>query len=512
MSKVAKAAIGLMVVTLLGKILGFGREIALATAYGTSSYSDAYLVAINIPNVLFTTIGAALSTTFIPIFYDINENQGEEISLQFTNNVLNIVVVICLVLIVVGLIFTEQIVKLFAMGFEGEVLNIAISFTRIVMPGIVFIGITKIFSAYLNINDNFIIPGLISIPYNIVIIVFIILSRTINPILLAYGTLIAMIFQCLFQIPPSYKYGYKYSNYLKLSDKNLQKVIILTGPVFIGVGVNQINVMIDRTLASTLVEGSISALNYANKLNGFIMGIFIVSIVSVIYPMFSRLSAEKDIEQFNNTVSKSIKIVTLIIVPIAIGAITLAKPIVKLLFERGAFDERATYMTSIALIFYSIGMIGFALREVLGKVFYSLKDTRTPMYNGVLAMIFNVILNIILVRYMGHGGLALATSISAILCIILLLISLKKRLNSLDLLSIIKIFIKSIIASIIMAIITIITYNCTISNTPTGDLYNVLVLIISIIIGAISYLLLIILFRVREVKDILTEIKYKIKN
>ena len=170
-------------------------------------------------------------------------------------------------------------------------------------------------------------------------------------------------------------------------------------PVFVGVAVNQVNGLVDKTLASTLVEGSISALNYANKLNEFVMGIFIVSITSVIYPLLSKLSAANNKEEFNNSIVKSINYVILLVIPISIGAMVLSTPIVKLLFERGAFDLRATQMTSSALFCYSIGIIGFGLRDILSRVFYSIQDTKTPMINGAIAMALNIVLNLILIIY-----------------------------------------------------------------------------------------------------------------
>lgn len=164
----------------------------------------------------------------------------------------------------------------------------------------------------------------------------------------------------------------------------------------IGVAVNQINAMVDRTLASTLVEGSISALNYANKLNGFVLTLFITSVALVIYPLLSRLSSEDNTRKFTESVVTSINSVVLLVMPVSVGAIVLATLIVKMLFERGEFDERATNMTSVALVMYPIVMVAFGLRDILGKIFYSLQDTKTPMINGVIAMVLNIILNVFL--------------------------------------------------------------------------------------------------------------------
>ena len=429
MSKVAKATIGLMLATAIAKGLGFGRELVLASSYGVSMYSDAYLTAMNIPVVIFAIIGITLATVLIPLYFEVNNELGEINALKFTNNVFNIVIVLCILLAIIGVVFTEQLVKIFAVGFEGETLNIAIHFTRITIMSIVFTGLSYIMTAYLQIKNNFTIPGLASVPKNIIIIISIILSVKYNPYIMIWGTLIGIATEFIFQLPFAIKSGYKYQPYINIKDKYIKKMSWLIGPVLIGVAVNQINTMVDRTLASTLVEGSISALNYANKLNGFVMALFITSVGAVIYPMLSKLSSEDNKEKFISSVVQSINSVILLVIPISIGAIVLATPIVKLLFQRGEFDARATSMTAIALIMYSIGMVAFGLRDIIGKVFYALKDTKTPMINGAIAMIMNIVLNIILVKYLQLAGLALATSISAIVCIFLLFGSLKKKIG-----------------------------------------------------------------------------------
>ncbi|RDY24308.1 murein biosynthesis integral membrane protein MurJ [Romboutsia maritimum] len=511
MSKVAKAAVGLMLATLFAKILGFGRELALASAYGASNYSDAFLVALNIPNVIFLAVGTALSTAFIPLYCDIDSNLGKKESLKFTNNILNIVVVITLILTVIGVIFTEPIVKLFAVGFKGETLSIAVYFTRILILGLVFLGVSYIMTAFLQVKENFVIPGLMSIPFNLMIVVSIFLSLKIGPDILAWGTLLGLSFQFLFQLPFAIKNGFQYSPYINVKDQHLTKMVLLIAPVLVGVAVNQVNTIVDRTLASTLVEGSISALNYATKLNQFVMGMFIISIGSVIYPLLSKLSST-DENKFKKSIVQSINTVILIIIPISAGAIVLANPIVRTLFQRGEFDARATHMTALALIAYSIGMIGFGLRDILGRVFYSLQDTKTPMINGVIAMVLNIILNLILVRYMAHTGLALATSISALVTIVLLFISLRKKIGSFGGMSIIIVLIKSLVASIIMAIITLLVYNFTSSILGNNSIYEILKLGTAVLVGALSYGIVIILFKVKEVDFIIEKVKQTVKS
>ncbi len=510
MSKVAKATIGLMIATIIAKVLGFGRELVLASSYGASMYSDVYLTAMNIPVVIFATIGGALGTTFIPMYFEVNNNLGEKKALSYTNNVFNIVIIMCIVLAILGFIFTEQLVKVFAIGFEGKTLKIAIDFTRITIIGIVFTGLSYVMTAYLQIKNNFAVPGFISVPKNIIIIISIILSVKYNPYIMIWGTLLGLASEFLFQLPFAIKSGYKYQPYINIKDKYIKKMSLLIGPVLIGVAVNQVNAMVDRTLASTLVEGSISALNYANKLNGFVIALFITSIGAVIYPMLSRLSSEDNKEKFTSSVVQSINSVILLVIPISVVAMVLATPIVKLLFQRGEFDARATSMTSIALIMYSIGMVAFGLRDILGKVFYALQDTKTPMINGAIAMIMNIVLNIILVKYLQLAGLALATSISAIICIFLLFGSLKKKMGYFGQDKIIKTMIKSVISAAVMGIVTHFAYDMISNLLGVGFVKEAISLVVSIGIGAITYAILVVVLKVDEVNVVTTMMKKKL--
>ena len=513
MSKVAKAAVGLMFATLLSKVLGFGRELALAGAYGASSYSDAFLVSLNIPTVIFSVIGTSLGTAFIPLYWEVHKNKGDEGALQFTNNVLNVVVSICLAFSILGIIFAEQIVTLFAFGFEPETFKIAVFYTRIMLLGLTCLGMNYMMSAYLQVKENFVVPGLMAIPYNIILISTIIISAKINPNLLAVGALIGLSSQVLFQLPFAIKQKYRYKFTYNLKDEYLKKMLWLVLPVLAGVAVNQVNAIVDKSLASTLVEGSISALNYGNRLVQFVLGIFIVSISTVVYPLLSKLSNEENTQLFNKTITTSINTVALLVLPVSAGAITLATPVVQLLFERGAFDSNATQMTVAALVCYSIGIIGFGLRDILGKVFYSLKDTKTPMRNGAFCMLLNIAMNITFIKVFdfGHAGLALATSISSIICIILLLFSLYRKIGDFGIKDTLIVFIKVIILSIIMAIAVKFTYSGASNILGSGFIQQALSLVLSVIVGVIVYGFGVYIAKIEEINMILDKVKSRIK-
>ena len=512
MSKIAKSAVGLMAATLIAKVLGFGRELVLGSAYGISSYTDAYVIAYNIPIIIFAVVGSALSTTFIPMYHDVENELGSKLALKFTNNIFNIVIVLCTLFAIIGFVFTEPIVKLFAVGFKGETLEIAIKFTKIIILGVIFLGLTYLMTSYLQIKGNFVIPGLISLPQNIIIIISIILSVKYGVKILAYGSLLAMGSQFLFQVPFAIKHGYKYKPYLNIKDESLKKMIILLGPVIIGIAVSQVNTVIDRNLASTLADGSIAALNYANKLNGFVVGMFIMSISAVIYPILSKLSCEDNKIKFNETIVKTLNSIILIVLPVSVGAIVLANPIVKVLFERGEFDERATSMTAIALAGYAIGMIGLGVYDILSKVFFALKDTKTPLIVGTfIGVPLNIILNLILIKFIGHAGLALATSIATLVYTGIAFIVLKRKIGDFGQNKIAKTTVKSLTASLLMGCMSLFSYKFLISILGSGKLKIIISLGVAILTGAIIYAIIIMLFKIEEVDFLINTIKNKIK-
>lgn len=208
----------------------------------------------------------------------------------------------------------------------------------------------------------------------------------------------------------------------------------------------------------------------------------------------------KELKIFIETISS----INLLVLPATVGAMIFAEPIVRLLFGRGAFDSQDISMTSYALFFYSIGMVGFGLREVLSRAFYSLQDTKTPMFNAAIAMVMNIILNIILSKFLGIGGLALATSISAIFCTVLLFISLRKKIGPFGMKSITISFIKILCASLVMGVIAKISYNALLNSINAN-----LSLIFSIGIGAITYFIIIYFMKIEEVDVIVNAIKRK---
>ena len=492
----------LMILTIAAKFIGLARELTLSYFFGATNISDAYLISQTIPAVLFGFVGAGLSTCYIPIYSDVLRKRGAEPAIEFTNNVTNVFVAISTFIVCLVLIFTEPVVKLFASGFGGETLRLAMAFTQVSVLGIYFTAIGYIYRSYLQLKDSFILPTVLGFVSNFIIIASIILSSKLNVMILAIGSVLAAASQVVFLMPSLYKKGYKYRFVFDIKDSHFRKMFNQALPVIIGNSANQINWLVDRTLASRIVVGGISALYYANKLNGFVQGIFVASIATVMYPRISKMAAESDIQGIKASLKESITVSNLLVVPATIVSMIFAEPIVSLLFGRGAFDAKAIYLTSYALFFYAVGMIGFGLREVLSRGFYSLQDTKTPMINAFIAMIMNIVLNIILSQFLGIGGLALATSISALFCTVLLFISLKKKIGSFGMKDISISFLKILFSSLIMGIIAKYAYNILINNLD----YKI-TLFVSMGIGGLVYLAMIYIMKIEDVDALIKAIK-----
>lgn len=493
-----------MIITLISKIFGFGRDIILSYFYGASNISDAYLISLTIPSVIFGLIGTGIVTAYIPMQSRVSDEFGIEEGDKFTSNFINIIMVFVSIFFVFGLVFTEPLIKLFASGFTNDTFTLSIVFTRISLAGMYFTALVTIFSGYLQLKNNYVIPALVGIPLNSIVIISIILASRGNHLILAIGTLVATASQVILMLPFIKKAKFKYTALLAFKDSRIIKTIYIAIPVIMGTSVNQINILVDRTLASSIAIGGISSLNYANRLNLFIQGLFVTSIITVMYPQISSFASNKNYEGIKKSLKESINIITIFVLPITIGTMIFSNQVVLMLFGRGAFDEIAIQMTSTALFFYAFGMLGFGYREVLARGFYSMQNTKTPMLNAALGMLLNIILNIILSRYLGIGGLALATSIAATFTTFLLFISLRKKIGPFGMKQISISFLKILFASSLMGGLAKLTFIYL-----TASLSQNLSLLMAISVGAVSYFVIIYFMKIEDVDVIVGAIKKK---
>ncbi|MFA5577658.1 MAG: murein biosynthesis integral membrane protein MurJ [Tissierellaceae bacterium] len=502
--KLAYSAAMISIMTLISKGFGFFREVLIANRFGSGMETDTYFVAMTATVILMGTLGAALNTTLIPIFSEIGQRYGRKGKIRYLNNLVNILILASLLIVLLGYVFSPWVIRVLASGFQGEQFDLAVRLNRVGLPIAVFLGLTYVFSGFLHSSQVFGPSAISGLPYNLIFLAYLLFfGRDYKIVTLMAVSVIAALGQFLILLPAVRHLGYRYSFAFNLQDRYLKKAAGLVFPVLLGSAVQQINVIIDKTLASGLESGSISALNYASKINEMVIAVFIMAITTVVFPMLSKAFARDDMDSLRNILGQGINIILIITVPATIGLILLGQPMVHLFFERNAFDSRATYMTSQALIFYSIGLVGSSLRLMLNRVYYSFQDTRTPMVNGIIAVVVNLILNLILIKPMGHRGLALATSISATVTTLILFASLRKRIGQIGLVKYLICFLKTLAAALIMGIFVFLIYYRLGTILPEAKFIQIILLLVSIALGSLVYFGLTLAFKVEELKLIL---------
>ena len=486
-----------MILTVGSKLLGFVRELVLAYTFGASNITDAYLISLTIPTVLMSFVGAAVHTGFIPLYIRSRQENGEDGSLQFTRALIRRMMLFSFLILIAGWLFTRPLVLLFASGFSGETLELAVRFTRITLLGVFFSGALAVLSGFLQVNGHYLIPGMVGIPLNLILIATFLSARKQGLTWLAAGSVLALATQALMLFPLSRKLGLEKVFRREKSGPYLRQLGILILPVLLGTGVDQINVLVDRTLASGIVEGGISALNYAARLSGFTEGIVLASILTVVFPVLSAQVADQEVSSLKETIRDTTVLLALLVLPASAGLMLFSGPIVEMLFSRGAFGRQAVVLTAGALQFYSAGLIFSGIRGLITKVFYSMEDTRSPLAGAVIAVSANIMLNLILSRFMGLRGLALATSLSAALGMLVLLYGIRRKIGPLGFKKSLSSLVKILAATLVMALILPGVFRYLLEQFSVSA-----ALLFAIATGVLVYGFLILLFRVKEARRI----------
>jgi putative peptidoglycan lipid II flippase len=509
--KAMKAVFIIIFFALGSKALGFIREALIASKFGAGIETDTFFIAITATTLFTSLITQAIATTTIPVLSEIEKKEGKAGKLLHINNLFHVFLLVSFIIFAIGWLVSPAIIRVLALGFKGEQFELAVRLTRIGLPVIFFSTIVGLFRGYLQSELMFNESAISQLPFNFTYIAFLLfLSSTFGIAGLMVTSVIAVLAQISFQLPGLKKIGYKYKFIFYINDTYLIKIVKLIPSVLASVGISDINKIVDRSLASTLAKGSISSLSYAYRIEVFITQIFVSTIGTVIFPILSDKASRKDYVTFKKIIRYSVNIVLLVIIPVTVFTMILSGPIVKIAFQRGAFDAHAALMTRNALIFYSLGLAGLSMKVVLLRVYYALQDTHTPMINSLIAMFMNIVLSIMLMRVMTYKGLALATSISAIFTSGLLLNGLRRKIGSLGIKKYIECGLKSILASIVMAGGSFFCYYFIISRMAESSLSLIFALSSSLTFGAATYLLIIYSLNIEEMNWIVNMIKTRI--
>lgn len=502
---IIKTFSSVFIITLIAKVLGLLRDIVFANFYGTGFEATAYFTAIKIPTQIVDLIlSSAIVSTFVPVFNEIMQKDGKEKANLFAGNFINVITIIATVISVIGIVFAPQIVSILAGGFDTNTYNLTVELIRITFPMIIFTAMAFSFVGFLQSYGEFNVPAMISGISNLVVIVFLLLFNNTTGIHgVAACILVAWVLQLIIQLPFARKYGYKLNKKIDFKDKDLKKVFLLSIPILISTAVLPINNLVSTRLASGMSDGAVAALEYAYKLYIVISGVFTYAVGNIIFPELARASSDRKSDEFNELIIKAIKLLAFILIPLTLGIIIYRQDIVCVMYERGEFTSLSTLQTSGALLYYAIGIIGAGVVEVMNKSFYAKQDTKTPLKVGLVIIVINIILSIFLGNTaMTFNGLALATSITALLnATILTFIANKKQkgiINKDLLLYITKIAISAIIMAVIVYL-----FNILLKNIITGSLMSdILRMFIGASVGILCYFIVTIALKVNEFKSL----------
>ena len=476
-SRVVKAAGVVGAATLLSRVLGFIRDAVIAWFLGAGFSSDAFIAAFRIPNLMRRLFAeGALSSAFIPVLTEYTVNQGQPEAFNLVRSAFKVLAVILLFATIGGILLSPWIVRCIAPGFEADKLALTISLTRLMFPYIFFIGLGALSMGILNVLGHFAAPALAPVILNIAIItsVLIIAPMLSTPVIgLALGVLIGGVLQLLVQLLVLIRKGFHFTKKVKLFHPGLKQIGALIPPVVLGGAVYQINIVIGTLLGSLLSEGSITFLYFADRLVQFPLGVFAIAAATAVLPSLSRQAAHGELDALRDTFAHALKLVFFITIPAMVGLIVLREPIVALLFQRGQFDAEATRLTAQALLYYSVGLWAFSAVKIVAATFFAMQDTRTPVKMAGIAITANIILGVILMGPLSHGGLALATSISSIVNLCLLVRALRTKLGSLGWRSIARSFGRTVLSSLGMGAVVWATARVIIPASG-GTLYGLL--------------------------------------
>lgn len=413
---------------MVSRVLGLIRDIVLARVIGADGLADAFFVAFKIPNFLRRLFAeGAFAQAFVPVLAEYREKGGVDGVKALVDRVAGALGSVLILLTAIVVVASPLVAAAFAPGFVGDSLRFdaASEMIRITFPYLLFISMTGLAGGILNSYDRFAVPAITPVWLNLSLIAAAVVGAAYfeePTYALAWGVFIAGLVQMLFQWPFLRSIGLMPRPRVDWQYEGVRKILKLMGPAIFGVSVSQINLLLDTVIASFLPTGSVSWLYYSDRLSELPLGVFGVALGTVILPNLSRQHAKASMDSFGHTLDWAIRMVLLVAVPATIALVILATPILATLFYDGnQITERDVAMSSASLVAYACGLTAFMLIKVLAPGFYARQDTKTPVRIGIIAMVANMVMNIILVLYfhhrwqMGHVGLAAATSLAAFL-------------------------------------------------------------------------------------------------
>lgn len=412
--------------TLLSRVLGFVRDVALAVLFGAGAGMDAFLVAFKIPNFMRRMFAeGAFNQSFVPVLSATRKGESHAEVRELVDVVAGTLGLILVAITIVGVVIAPLLILLFAPGFVDSPSQFALSvdLLRWTFPYLLFISLTAFAGGILNTYGRFAVPAFTPVLLNLCMIgaaVWAAPHFARPEMALALGVFVAGVLQLAFQLPFLLRLRLLPRPRWSWAHAKVRRIVRLMLPILFGASVTQINLLLDTILASLLATGSVSWLYYSDRLMEFPLGVFSIAIGTVILPSLSARHAEQSAAAFSNTLDWALRLLVVIGVPAMVGLFVLAGPLITTLFHYRSFEVHDVIMSQYSLQAYAFGFMGFSLVKVLVPGFFSREDARTPVRCGVIAVLATMIMNLVFVGAMvwlalpaPHTGLALATSLGA---------------------------------------------------------------------------------------------------
>jgi putative peptidoglycan lipid II flippase len=470
--RIARATGILTAATMISRVAGLVRDMVVAAVFGAGMMTDAFFVAFTIPNLLrrFFAEGS-LTAAFVPTFTDVLHHEGSDEARQVVRICWTLLLLVLACVTLAGILASPWLVKLIGYGFAGSAGKLALTdlLNRLMFPYILFISLVALFAGVVNVSGHFLLPALSPVLLNLAMIgaALVLAPRMEQPILaLAWGVLAGGVLQFVTQVPVLYRFGYDLRLNCNFRHPVVVRVVRLMLPGIAGVAIYQINVVVTRLLASFLEEGSVSWLYYGQRLFEFPQGVFVVSLAQAVLPAMSRQAAANDQAGFRESLRFALILILLVTIPAALGLVLCSQAIYSLFFMRGSFTSFDVAQAALALAWYAPGLLFVGISRVIVPSFYAMKDTRTPVLVSFGTLLVNVAAGLLLMRVMGHAGLALALTLASLFNAVVLTMLLGRRIGSLDLAVIWRTLLRMLPGLCLMALLVVLFIRQTDWLTP----------------------------------------------
>lgn len=490
-----------------GKVLSFLRDIVISSQFGSTYQTDAYFAANNIPSIIFTAVISSYIVLLIPTYKKIQICEGKIQANIFVSRIINLLVIFSLVLSLLGFIFIRKLIFLVAPGFDVKTTELAVVIGEILVLSFPLSSATLVLSTISNANNKYYAPHIIPLTSSLIVILGAILfSDKYGIIVIAVAGVLAFVVQLLVQILISRKH-FEYTIKTKIFDKNVKKMTWLLLPIFLGYSVDQINLLVNSIISSGLTEGSLSSLNYAQRLQATINGTLSSALITVIYPFLSKMIAENKLKELTLLMAQSLRSVFIILVPLITYLALYSKEFVSIVYYRGEFDELALNQTSSVFLFYAFNVLFISLREVLLRLYYVKNNTKIPFLTSALSLVINIGLSLVFVQYLEVAGLALANLIATLVSAFILfyLVSSKLSIN-LTINNLLIFFQKLIIPLLVFIVYSVIIFKFF---TPSSGIFA---FSLFFLVSVFVYLIILVLFKQKDATHLFILIKERLIN